>query len=648
MSFTLLVAFALAASFHVAFASMELNGWFECSSFTFADSMHTTRKQQVAFGNYTATNASALPVAECAIFQAPLCHDGVCAASNESTIDIFVKRILSPQGESNGFPNVFFMQGGPGAASPAMETAMLSLFGLLQGNVNVYTMDHRGTGRSTKLDCVAAQAQTSGSPSHSTVSVEEVPNCAVELQARYGGDLVAFSTTSAAWDLHTFITQELHGSKTFVYGVSYGTSLVERLMHLNTTEIVGYVLDGIATTSGSNVEHFEYASNRDFDYDQVGEYVLSQCEAHPEDCGQYFRNNSLSVELKSLLLSLDNGSSKCTSFLQTSLAAFSGSPPSAVAPGDALRTLLGSLLADATLRTLIPVLTYRLRRCGDQDEAVLGHFFSMLSGILSQRSEDMAFMSDLEFKLIVYSEMWELPSPSTDDLKRRFLNSSMSTGVYADIDTYCACTKANVSACQPYTSFASYDAAPIVYRRDQYWNVAASPSNHASVLLLSSKMDPQTPHKFSAALYAALKTERKKLVVFEHATHGTLFTTRMAHTPNAPVCGMSLLASYVSSQGDLDAMDTSCVSAMPAMSFQVPPPLVSRWFNTTSAYDGVFLGNQSVPTHASDTSTRHAVDAVYKTLFLVFLALSVVLGVVALVQWRRLIRRSTKSFVMTP
>ncbi|KAJ0388724.1 hypothetical protein ATCC90586_011814 [Pythium insidiosum] len=87
-----------------------------------------------------------------------------------------------------------------------MESAMRSLYESLSGKVNVYTLDHRGTGRSTKLDCVAAQAQMSGSPGGSTVSAEEVGGCAAELERRYGSDLSSFSVTSAAADLQLFIS----------------------------------------------------------------------------------------------------------------------------------------------------------------------------------------------------------------------------------------------------------------------------------------------------------------------------------------------------------------------------------------------------------------------------------------------------------
>ena len=137
----------------------------------------------------------------------------------------------------------------------------------MNGQVNVYTMDHRGTGRSARLDCIAAQATTSGSPGGDDVEPEEVAACAEDLKRQYGSDLSSFSITSAASDLASFISTFQSGSKTFVYGLSYGTAFTERLIHLNVPEIVGYILDGIATTSGSkSADRFEYYSNWDKDF----------------------------------------------------------------------------------------------------------------------------------------------------------------------------------------------------------------------------------------------------------------------------------------------------------------------------------------------------------------------------------------------
>ncbi|KAG6615460.1 putative serine protease family S33 [Phytophthora cinnamomi] len=216
----------------------QLNGWYKCSDYTFSD-------EGSSDGQY----------AECATFIVPLCYPGICKTPHfaDPTIDVFVKRMLATNADPKTATNAWLLQGGPGFSSSSLEASMVSLFTQLDGTANIYTMDYRGVGRSTFLDCVAAQATTSGSPNGREFDPTEVPACAQELQNKYG-DLAAFSVTSAATDLVTFMSKYTSAANTIVYGTSYGTVVVERVIHLNPQHVVGYVLDGIATTSGAPID----------------------------------------------------------------------------------------------------------------------------------------------------------------------------------------------------------------------------------------------------------------------------------------------------------------------------------------------------------------------------------------------------------
>ncbi|GMF63835.1 unnamed protein product [Phytophthora fragariaefolia] len=215
-AFAALVSQASATSTATAFKT-RLNGWYKCSDHTFSD-------QGNSDGQYS----------ECATMSAPLCYPGICKTPQfaDPTVDIFVKRMMATNGNPKVATNIWLLQGGPGYSSSPLESSMLDLFAQLNETVNIYTMDHRGTGRSTFLDCVAAQVTTTGSPNGKEIDLEEIGSCAQELENKYG-DLSSFSTTSAATDLKTFISKYTNGATTIVYGTSYGTILVERLMHLN-------------------------------------------------------------------------------------------------------------------------------------------------------------------------------------------------------------------------------------------------------------------------------------------------------------------------------------------------------------------------------------------------------------------------------
>lgn len=530
---------------------------------------------------------------------------------------------------------------------------MIAFYNQVKGRANVYTMDHRGTGRSTLFDCVAAQSTTSGSPGGSGISVREVPSCAAALQDKYGSDLASFSVTSAATDLYTFISTFTKEQQTFVYGVSYGTALVERLMHLAPEEVVGYIMDGIATSSGSSRSNVEYFSRWDSDYGEVADGFLAKC-ADDAFCSSKFADKSLPDTLKDLIDNFDaNPTSSCAALVQyirSGVAGEEGEPASY-----SLRKLLGSLFMDADARTLIPVLTYRLSRCSSDDQDILTYLAGSVSSYTSGSYEDEKFESTLLYNLIVYSEMWEQPEPSAEEMLNRFTNYSVTNGgTYANVAQYCAFSKEDSDVCNEY-GVADYSAPAILYARDEYWNEAATIPSQASVLLLSSKMDPQTPHKYAEYLLDALDGSSKELITFEHATHGTIWTTPVSEY-SSTTCGMTILVSYVSAGGDLEQLDKSCLSDMPELSFDVPIEYQYILLSTSDAYDGSldpsisssFMSSASSASGASDStlnvsSVSNGSSHSYKAAFIVFLVLfilAVVVGSFAAVRWYRKRRES--------
>uniref|UniRef100_K3XAS2 Peptidase S33 tripeptidyl aminopeptidase-like C-terminal domain-containing protein n=1 Tax=Globisporangium ultimum (strain ATCC 200006 / CBS 805.95 / DAOM BR144) TaxID=431595 RepID=K3XAS2_GLOUD len=605
-----------------AVTASNLNGWYACTEFTFADD----------------ADGETLKDAECAVYTAPLCYAGICTDAKDRTVEVFVKRIPAVD-DADSMPNVWFLQGGPGAGSTAMESAMISFREQMNGKVNVYTMDHRGTGRSTLLNCLAAQATTSGSPSGSDIDVTEVPDCAKDLETKYGSDMAAFSTTTAATDLSTFIsTYQGSTGKTFVYGVSYGTALVERLMHLKNPDISGYILDGIATSSGSDVKNFEYFSTWDADFGEVGDYYMTFC-TKDATCAARFPTTSLADTLQNIIDSFDSKpDSTCAALVRD---VTSGEPGTAIEPASyTLRRSLGSLFQSESTRSLIPVLAYRLNRCNKADTAVLTHYFNVSTSALSPTYEDSAFESTLLYYLIVFSEMWESPQSSIPVMLKRFTDAIICNGGSSGtVPTYCAFSKEQSTTCNA-LDVGSYSASPLVYKKDEYWNVAAEIPDDTSVLLMSSKMDPQTPHKYAEYLLAALNGTAKELITFEHATHGTLWTTPQDDEDKTITCGMEILLSYVRNEGDLSRLDKSCVATMPAISFEVDEDIAAELLSTSDAFDGMFdasLSSSSSGGGASGTSSSSSGTS-YKTAFVVFLVLFLLalIGLVAFAfRWYR-------------
>ncbi|EGZ16515.1 hypothetical protein PHYSODRAFT_501154 [Phytophthora sojae] len=274
-------------------------------------------------------------------------------------------------------------------------------------------MDYRGVGRSTFLECVAAQANTTGSPSGKDFDPSEVPACAHDVEYEYG-DLAAFSVTSLATDLATFIPEHTNDADTIVYGTSYGTIFVERVMHLAPPKVTGYVLDGIAATSGAPANEFFYMSKRDVDFGIVGDRFLELC-AQYATCSTYFNKpNTLPKTLQDLVSDFDKDpNSTCATLLQD-VAKFGEILPSATW----LDRYSAGIRSPQELRKLIPPVVYRMNRCEAKHADVLSQFILYFNAFVTASSQDDAFYSPLLFYLISYSEMWEHPQPSKAGMER--------------------------------------------------------------------------------------------------------------------------------------------------------------------------------------------------------------------------------------
>ncbi|EGZ16514.1 hypothetical protein PHYSODRAFT_262595 [Phytophthora sojae] len=270
-------------------------------------------------------------------------------------------------------------------------------------------MDYRSTGRSTFLDCVAAQATTTGFPNGQQFDPSEVPACAQELENEYG-DLASFSVTSAATDVTKFISGYTSSADTIIYVTGYGTWLAERLMHLAPPKVTGYVLDGIATTSGSPAEKFMYTSTWDTDFGEVGDQFLDLCSRDKTWSSRFKKSNTLPKVLQKLLAEFDkNPNSTCATILTDGT----------VMPSVTLRSTLSTMLMDDEQRKLIPPLVYRLNRCNKRDVDVLTNFVEASSATTNSKSQDDSLYSPLLYYLLNFSEMWETPSSSMQEMEKQ-------------------------------------------------------------------------------------------------------------------------------------------------------------------------------------------------------------------------------------
>ncbi|RHY89479.1 hypothetical protein DYB35_004214 [Aphanomyces astaci] len=445
----------------VAAATLRIDGWFNCSANTFP--------------SWNARHNTMQVVVECALVELPLCHATTAASCrSDRVIQVFVKRLLG--NGVNVDKDVWVLQGGPGASSVAsmcllsyrsrlthncnhvVEYMMLDLFTTTNGTANIYTMDHRGTGRSHPLECVAAQASTPGSVNGEAIDIDELPAC--------------------------------------IRDVFYGTYLVERVMQLGPSHIRGYVLDGVVAQVNHSFAQF------DNDINAAGTRFLDRC-AKNAFCNSKFPdvvtgNLPLSNLIMHIYTRLDaRRPGGVAESLCYPLANWTDTPPS-----HTLRRFLTTLLMNVNLRGMIPAIVYRLHRCTRQDDHVLaflqrkianpsqgrkGFTQLVLPTLRSPTVEGDALveMNAMLYNLIVFSEEWTYPTPSVADLQLSFESQPFGLGVFDLVPAYCVATNFRDEACRSLRPLSKATPAPYVYARDSFFNHSSTIPPHASVLFLS-------------------------------------------------------------------------------------------------------------------------------------------------------------------
>ncbi|CAI5728954.1 unnamed protein product [Peronospora effusa] len=543
----------------------DLSEWKACSDFDSTSSANPTNSK-----------------AECAVYSAPLCYRGICKAPKhvKPTIDVFVKRIPAVRNPKSA-SNFWVLFGVDSASSADTEFLLSEIHSQLSGKVNVYAMDQRGIGRSTKLNCVEMPLTSDWVSSGSSFNVSHVPACAHALEKKYGS-LSSFSITSAAKDVATFISDFSNGMNTIVSGMRYGTIVAERLIHLNPREVTGYFLDSIFMTSGAPQDKTLYTSAWNTNYGKVGDAFMALCKTDSK-CSKHFVRNSLQATLQDLITKFDeNPKSKCVALMSKLYSDQSSDPASYV-----LRQTLGNLLLDVNLRTFIPPLVYRLNRCEAKDIDVLKHVFKLTKETNVQLKDGDASFIFLYY-IVRFSEMWERPTPSIKEMKMRYTNARMTNnpdeGRY-DVPLYCAFSKEESAVCDK-LDVGNYVGNGLVYAADRYWNTSAKIPPQASVLMLNSKLDPEAPQKFAKHLLKELDGDKKELITFEYSVNMATMFTPLGQS--GETCGMKILVSYVTNDGDLERVDKSCVDEMPAFSMTPLLDYQHYFLSTKDAYDGVY------------------------------------------------------------
>ncbi|DAZ96865.1 TPA: hypothetical protein N0F65_008826 [Lagenidium giganteum] len=539
MRLTYVAMAALVGAAQVSVAA-RLNGWYPCG-----------------FSEYDASNAMYGDVAfECAEVEVPLCHPGIC--TSDKNIAVFIKRVVA-RSSSKAAKALWFVQGGPGASSSQMEYDMITQYELLDGKVDVYTIDHRGTGRSNFLHCDAAQAQSGGSPKGIEISMDELPYCIQDLNFQIDNQTAAYSVTSAATDLKVIIETFQADQDVFAFGYSYGTFFLERLMQLAPKPVRGFILDGVdvATTPEDPLE----SANSHWNKLIIGpsRRFLEYCYDDPQCPLKFHSRETVLEEVMAFYKRLDEerDSNRCAQVLMDHL--------DENYPSVALRSLLSSMVADVDERELVPWILAKAKRCSTEDAHALEREVPRFGKPTARRVIDrVADDNDLLFSLIVASERWAQPSPTLREQRKFYLNGPFSVSSDGSFEMYCIYHQERDPACAD-ISHQLPKSELFAYERDQYFGRRITLPDNVGLLLFNGGLDFATPSEMGELLYSKVDGGKARAMVhFQYGSH--TYGEATASDPN-PRCHDSMLADFVRHDGDADAVDTSCMAHLPPLHF---------------------------------------------------------------------------------
>jgi len=442
----------------------------------------------------------------------------------DERIDLFIWRIkgASPDSEKKG--NIWFIQGGPGEASISFSI-YLPFLAAAYPDWDYYSMDHRGVGNSNCLECPTAAPDGEITP-------ENAAACYDEVQTLLNGTLGSYNVTNAAKDLLTVINRTNGSGKTFVYGASYGTYLLQRFMTMYPDSVDGVILDSIVPSDSKPLDNY------DRNFNDAGRQIMQQC-ADDDVCS--CRLSEIAADpwdaMEIVFGMIDEGS-LCDAF-------------SSITRKD-LRNKLAALSSNTYGRALIPAVIYRLYRCNESDQAAIAHLFPDTSEshgeskeFRSVESEEFRAVDKLNssvlFENIAISELYDGMSPR--DAQEIVDAAYVSEDIVPDL------AGIGFNGLWP-----AYD--------DSY--TETTPEYDRPVLMINSTVDGHTPLSLAMGATDYLHGPYHYFVTIPWASHGAVFESPVKGTltPVDERVGVQIMMNFISdpfTEPDTSVLDSSYI-----------------------------------------------------------------------------------------
>ncbi len=483
-------------------------------------------KPTIAWGSCDVPGSRGNVTADCATVDLPA-RRGIV---DSGTVPIAIYRLKAKNQPATA--QMWMLNGGPGGAGFDLAPfGELVAQGFSQA-IDVYLIDHRGTGESEFLDCPKALR-------FATTTADYAKKCSVEIRDSLGAKLDGFSTTESAHDIRELIDATAEkDQKVYVYGGSYGSYWAHRLVQLPNVRVDAVVTDGNCISSTCSFD-----SPQTFGVDETMKYILDVCKETPS-CSAKLGPDPAAFA-RNLLGKLKTGHC-ATAKLST------------WAPADILMSL-GPVWAAGILPTL-----HRLDRCSEADVRVLNELEKKLRAV-NQRgpvplprlgptprpSKRTSVSTALQLHVIA-SEMISRPIPSRDALAAKAASLTFQPGE-GSLDL-------------------SYFGAWQGYPRDGF--VDGYATRDVPWLMMQGTFDFQTVFSLSQAALPKIKNPSLQFVKVDGGGHGVVFDSD---------CAIMMLESFLANPRA--PVDARCTSDVKRDSLMLDSRYTQYFFGTPNAWD---------------------------------------------------------------
>ncbi|MGX2031389.1 hypothetical protein [Methylocaldum gracile] len=472
--------------------------------------------------------------AECAFIPVPLRY-----SNPGRTAPIFVARVRGSAPETEKRGQLWFVTGGPGASAIGFAQQSQS-FAELRPEWDYYIFEQRGIGNSAPLYCAAAADEA-------IVAPEDALDCLAELRRAWPEGIEDFTVTNTARDLaHIIDRLRPPGREVVVYGVSYGTYLVQRYLALRGEQPDAVILDSIVATGYEAYDTIERGTNA------AARMVMDRC-AKDADCRRRLAGIAADpwTALGVTFARLDQGQ------LCPELQARLDSPLTR----SYLRSLFGTMIERTDLRGLMPAVVLRLNRCVPDDVMALEHLIRSLSSeSLFSAADSEAPAADPGPGFVPYEQVkYSAPLSSHITLSELWEGTS-----FAQI----------MNEAEGFYAWLNVAPSLALLADAQVWPVYRDPlsdlhaNTRAPALMLNSDIDSNTPLAEAIPIREDLNGPNQRFVTVPDAGHVVILNSLMAGAKGdkpADHCGTRVMLSFL--DDPYGEPDTSCISGVERLSF---------------------------------------------------------------------------------